>query len=121
MEPQLLVLFLNKLFHADNTVFLITNIESVASLVLSQIGNSSQVSDGAGAVLLMKRSVATQKGLPVLGVFRWVIILDKAVTMEITKPKTADGFDVHLHRDASICRTYIDLSVSTDILWLSLS
>ncbi|KAH0932595.1 hypothetical protein HID58_009712 [Brassica napus] len=33
-------------------------------------GNSSQVSDGAGAVLLMRRSVATQKGLPVLGVFR---------------------------------------------------
>ncbi|KAL3628084.1 3-ketoacyl-CoA thiolase 2, peroxisomal [Castilleja foliolosa] len=33
-------------------------------------GNSSQVSDGAGAVLLMKRSVAMQKGLPVLGVFR---------------------------------------------------
>ncbi|KAH0886698.1 hypothetical protein HID58_062794 [Brassica napus] len=37
-------------------------------------GNSSQVSDGAGAVLLMKRSVATQKGLPVLGVFRWHVI-----------------------------------------------
>ncbi|KAF7150739.1 hypothetical protein RHSIM_Rhsim02G0053400 [Rhododendron simsii] len=35
-------------------------------------GNSSQVSDGAGAVLLMKRSVATQKGLPILGVFRCV-------------------------------------------------
>ncbi|KAI4338203.1 hypothetical protein L6164_016547 [Bauhinia variegata] len=33
-------------------------------------GNSSQVSDGAGAVLLMKRSVANQKGLPILGVFR---------------------------------------------------
>lgn len=33
-------------------------------------GNASQVSDGAGAVLLMKRSVATQKGLPILGVFR---------------------------------------------------
>ncbi|EPS68937.1 hypothetical protein M569_05826, partial [Genlisea aurea] len=33
-------------------------------------GNSSQVSDGAGAVLLMKRSVAAQKGLPILGVFR---------------------------------------------------
>ncbi|XP_075477111.1 3-ketoacyl-CoA thiolase 2, peroxisomal [Primulina tabacum] len=33
-------------------------------------GNSSQVSDGAGAVLLMKRSVAVQKGLPILGVFR---------------------------------------------------
>ncbi|MED6149030.1 3-ketoacyl-CoA thiolase 2, peroxisomal [Stylosanthes scabra] len=33
-------------------------------------GNSSQVSDGAGAVLLMKRSTAMQKGLPILGVFR---------------------------------------------------
>ncbi|KAE8701504.1 3-ketoacyl-CoA thiolase 2, peroxisomal [Hibiscus syriacus] len=33
-------------------------------------GNSSQVSDGAGAVLLMKRSVAMQKGVPILGVFR---------------------------------------------------
>ncbi|XP_004497755.1 3-ketoacyl-CoA thiolase 2, peroxisomal [Cicer arietinum] len=33
-------------------------------------GNSSQVSDGAGAVLLMKRSIAIQKGLPILGVFR---------------------------------------------------
>ncbi|KAL1834890.1 hypothetical protein ACET3Z_004541 [Daucus carota] len=33
-------------------------------------GNASQVSDGAGAVLLMKRSVAVKKGLPILGVFR---------------------------------------------------
>ncbi|KAK3022867.1 hypothetical protein RJ639_045957 [Escallonia herrerae] len=33
-------------------------------------GNSSQVSDGAGAVLLMKRSVAIRKGYPILGVFR---------------------------------------------------
>ncbi|GAV69065.1 Thiolase_N domain-containing protein/Thiolase_C domain-containing protein [Cephalotus follicularis] len=33
-------------------------------------GNSSQVSDGAGAVLLMKRSIAMSKGLPILGVFR---------------------------------------------------
>ncbi|EEF41274.1 3-ketoacyl CoA thiolase 1, peroxisomal [Ricinus communis] len=33
-------------------------------------GNASQVSDGAGAVLLAKRSVAVQKGLPILGVFR---------------------------------------------------
>jgi acetyl-CoA acyltransferase 1 len=33
-------------------------------------GNSSQVTDGAGAVLLMKRSVAIRKGLPILGVFR---------------------------------------------------
>lgn len=29
------------------------------------------MSDGAGAVLLMKRSLAIQKGLPVLGVFRY--------------------------------------------------
>nr|ACF87638.1 unknown [Zea mays] len=33
-------------------------------------GNASQVSDGAGAVLLMRRDVAMKKGLPVLGVFR---------------------------------------------------
>ncbi|KAF7127195.1 hypothetical protein RHSIM_Rhsim11G0138800 [Rhododendron simsii] len=33
-------------------------------------GNSSQVSDGAKAVLLMKRSVAMQKGLSIISVFR---------------------------------------------------
>ncbi|KAJ4828391.1 3-ketoacyl-CoA thiolase 2, peroxisomal [Turnera subulata] len=33
-------------------------------------GNSSQTTDGAAAVLLMKRSVAMRKGLPILGVFR---------------------------------------------------
>ncbi|KAL9247199.1 hypothetical protein vseg_020656 [Gypsophila vaccaria] len=33
-------------------------------------GNSSQVTDGAGAVLLMKRSDAIRRGLPILGVFR---------------------------------------------------
>ncbi|WOL09912.1 3-ketoacyl-CoA thiolase 2, peroxisomal-like [Canna indica] len=33
-------------------------------------GNASQVSDGAGAVLLMRRDVAIRKGLPILGVFR---------------------------------------------------
>eukprot|EP01018_Ginkgo_biloba_P036840 Gb_04580 [translate_table: standard] len=33
-------------------------------------GNSSQVSDGAGAVLLMRREIAVRKGLPILGVFR---------------------------------------------------
>jgi len=31
------------------------------------------VSDGAGAVLLMKRSIAQQKGLPILGVFRYIV------------------------------------------------
>ncbi|KAJ8431527.1 hypothetical protein Cgig2_009764 [Carnegiea gigantea] len=33
-------------------------------------GNSSQVTDGAGGVLLMRRSTAMHKGLPILGVFR---------------------------------------------------
>jgi acetyl-CoA acyltransferase 1 len=33
-------------------------------------GNSSQVSDGAGAVLLMKRKTALERNLPILGVFR---------------------------------------------------
>ncbi|RZC03464.1 3-ketoacyl-CoA thiolase 2, peroxisomal isoform D [Glycine soja] len=33
-------------------------------------GNASQISDGAAAVLLMKRRVAVQKGLPILGIFR---------------------------------------------------
>ncbi|XP_042382412.1 3-ketoacyl-CoA thiolase 2, peroxisomal-like isoform X1 [Zingiber officinale] len=33
-------------------------------------GNASQVSDGAGAVLLMRRDLAMQKGLPILGIFR---------------------------------------------------
>ncbi|KAI5058213.1 hypothetical protein GOP47_0026383 [Adiantum capillus-veneris] len=33
-------------------------------------GNSSQVSDGAAAVLLMKRGLALKKNLPILGVFR---------------------------------------------------
>ncbi|GJQ90664.1 3-ketoacyl-CoA thiolase 2, peroxisomal [Tanacetum coccineum] len=33
-------------------------------------GTSSQVSDGVVVVLLMKRSLALQKGLPILSVFR---------------------------------------------------
>ncbi|CAL0324425.1 unnamed protein product [Lupinus luteus] len=33
-------------------------------------GNASQVTDGAAAVLLMKRRIALQKGLPILGTFR---------------------------------------------------
>ncbi|KAK9281037.1 hypothetical protein L1049_003929 [Liquidambar formosana] len=54
-----------------------TNIADLAKLKpafkkdgTSTAGNSSQVSDGAAAVLLMKRSLAMQKGLPILGVFR---------------------------------------------------
>lgn len=33
-------------------------------------GNSSQVSDGAAAVLMMKRSKAVELGMPIIGVFR---------------------------------------------------
>ncbi|XVE78057.1 hypothetical protein DITRI_Ditri13aG0113600 [Diplodiscus trichospermus] len=54
-----------------------TNLEDLAKLKpafkkdgTTTAGNASQVSDGAGAVLLMKRSLAMQKGLPILGVFR---------------------------------------------------
>jgi len=83
MAPLLLVLFPNQLFHYGNHSSYYHNFKSIASFVLSQTGNSSQVSDGAGAVLLMKRSVAMQKGLPVLGVFRWVIITYKATTVEV--------------------------------------
>ena len=39
------------------------------------VGNSSQVSDGAGAVLLMKRRAALKRGLPILGVFRYGLFL----------------------------------------------
>lgn len=38
------------------------------------------MSDGAGAVLLMKRSIAMQKGLPILGVFRYFIGNMKLIT-----------------------------------------
>ncbi|CAH1417862.1 unnamed protein product [Lactuca virosa] len=54
-----------------------TNITDLAKLKPSfkkdgttTAGTASQISDGAGAVLLMKRSVARKKGLPILGVFR---------------------------------------------------
>ncbi|KAB2636524.1 3-ketoacyl-CoA thiolase 2 [Pyrus ussuriensis x Pyrus communis] len=44
------------------------------SMTVDKLGGFSKVnpkvSDGAGAVLLMKRSLAMQKGLPILGVFR---------------------------------------------------
>ena len=95
MAPQQLVLFHNRLFHCNDYNLYCHSSESIAWFVLSQTGNSSQVSDGAGAVLLMRRSVATQKGLPVLGVFRLVITFDKSY-------KSGDDCDVHLQRSASI-------------------
>ncbi|TXG72526.1 hypothetical protein EZV62_001105 [Acer yangbiense] len=47
-------------------------------------GNSSQVSDGAGAVLLMKRSLAMHKGLPILGVFRHVFPRNQPYTCNLS-------------------------------------
>ncbi|XP_015168631.1 uncharacterized protein [Solanum tuberosum] len=44
--------------------------EAEASIQKRRSNNYSQVSDGAAVVLLMKRSIAMQKGLPILGVFR---------------------------------------------------
>ncbi|KAH0698487.1 hypothetical protein KY284_012702 [Solanum tuberosum] len=44
--------------------------EAEASIQKRRSNNYSQVSDGAAAVLLMKRSIAMQKALPILRVFR---------------------------------------------------
>uniref|UniRef100_A0A7N0VKX1 acetyl-CoA C-acyltransferase n=1 Tax=Kalanchoe fedtschenkoi TaxID=63787 RepID=A0A7N0VKX1_KALFE len=62
---------------ADDGIRPGTNMEDLSKLKpafradgTSTAGNSSQVSDGAGAVLLMKRRLANRKGLPILGVFR---------------------------------------------------
>ncbi|XP_058101878.1 3-ketoacyl CoA thiolase 1, peroxisomal-like [Magnolia sinica] len=38
-------------------------------------GNSSQASDGAATVLLMKREVTLQRCLPMLGTFRYSILM----------------------------------------------
>ncbi|KAH0633013.1 hypothetical protein KY284_035799 [Solanum tuberosum] len=45
--------------------------EAEASIQKRRSNNYIQVSDGAAAVLLMKRSIAMQKALPILGVFRY--------------------------------------------------
>ncbi|KAI4341615.1 hypothetical protein MLD38_026315 [Melastoma candidum] len=62
---------------ADDGIRPETNIDTLAKLKpafkqggSTTAGNASQVSDGAAAVLLMKRSNALQRGLPILGVFR---------------------------------------------------
>ncbi|ONK79517.1 uncharacterized protein A4U43_C01F7160 [Asparagus officinalis] len=64
-----------------------TAVSSLAKLkpILSWIHNlrnSSQVSDGAGAVLLMRRDVAMRKELPIPGIFRSFVAVgvDPAVT-----------------------------------------
>ncbi|PWA73885.1 peroxisomal 3-ketoacyl-CoA thiolase 3 [Artemisia annua] len=44
-------------------------------------GTSIQVSDGAGVVLLMKRSTALQKGLPILGLLLLLVFHPRAAIM----------------------------------------
>ncbi|KAF9686223.1 hypothetical protein SADUNF_Sadunf03G0136300 [Salix dunnii] len=57
-------------------------------------GNSSQVSDGAGAVLLMKRSVAIHKGLPILGVFSSeLLVLKQGLELLGSRTFAAVGVD----------------------------
>lgn len=54
-------------FSQNNCLF-----PSISLFYVFGVGNSSQVTDGAAAVLLMKRSVAISKGLPIIGVFRYI-------------------------------------------------
>ena len=42
------------------------------------LGNASQVSDGAAAVVLARRSYARRLGLPILGVFRGYAVVGVA-------------------------------------------
>lgn len=89
MAPLLLVTKNNTWF-----LFLIRHCPLTLLLRLSFVfrfnilGNASQVSDGAGAVLLMRRDVAMAKGLPVLGVYRLVSI---SITNSV--PVLAAGMD----------------------------
>ncbi|KAH0709651.1 hypothetical protein KY284_011078 [Solanum tuberosum] len=67
--------------------------EAEASIQKRRSNNYSQVSDGAAAVLLMKRSIAMQKALPILGVFRYTLCITKKyckmLTLEILTSSTA--------------------------------
>ena len=56
----------------DDGLFLRSFSYHALTMLAFDAGNSSQVSDGAGAVLLMKRRVALEKKLPILGAFRFV-------------------------------------------------
>ena len=53
-----------------NYVSLVYSLAPFTYFIFHISGNSSQVSDGAAAVLVAKRSAARQHGLPVLGIFR---------------------------------------------------
>ncbi|KAH0705936.1 hypothetical protein KY285_012230 [Solanum tuberosum] len=82
----------NMLMHSSNHKFDRPG-EAEASIQKRRSNNYSQVSDGAAAVLLMKRSIAMQKGLPILGVFRYTLCITKKyckmLTLEILTSSTA--------------------------------
>lgn len=80
MDPQLQVL---KKSVSSLLVKFVIPCEYTHSLYFSIAGNASQVSDGAAAVLLMKRKVAVQKGLPILGIFRYAITIHNQILFKI--------------------------------------
>jgi acetyl-CoA C-acetyltransferase len=55
---------------ADTTYEGVSQIKPAIPGGVIAAGNASQFSDGAGAVVVMERSLAEKRGLPVMGVFR---------------------------------------------------
>ncbi|ELR16969.1 acetylCoA C-acetyltransferase subfamily protein [Acanthamoeba castellanii str. Neff] len=70
-QPRTAVLYKDEGVRADTTLEGLTKLKPAFSASgTSTAGNSSQVSDGASAVLLMTRALAEAHGWEVLGVFR---------------------------------------------------
>lgn len=70
-------------------------------------GNSSQVTDGAAAILLMKRSKAQQLGQPIIGKFVAATVAGlppriMGIGPSIAIPKLLSKLNVDLHRDVDI-------------------
>jgi acetyl-CoA C-acetyltransferase len=54
----------------DSTLEGLAKLKTVAPNGFISAGNASQLSDGAGALVLMDATMAAQRGLPILGLFR---------------------------------------------------
>lgn len=74
-------------------------------------GNASQVSDGAGAVLLMKRRVALEKNLPILGVFRFVFSALFLRTRQTAGDMIVFSWYYCIGKDVAICMHGLLISV----------
>lgn len=74
------------------------------------LGNSSQLTDGAGAVLLMKRSIALQKGLPILGVFRSYKSLNSYNCSKL------EPFMMHVLIHGCTCRSFAAVGVDPFVM-----